>query len=78
MYLKLERAGDTLALRLTGEWRSPTLAAVNSELEALELGQARSLTCDVSGASFDLSGAWLPKLAASRSALAARRRTGWI
>jgi phospholipid/cholesterol/gamma-HCH transport system permease protein len=59
MFVQAEREGAVTTLRLTGEWRSHSLAALNQELEALELGAARTLTCDVSGAQFDLSGAWL-------------------
>ena len=57
----LDAAATTagLRLRLQGEWRVEALAAIDAELAALPLAGARELEIDASGATFDLSGAWL-------------------
>jgi len=59
MFVQAQRAGAGIALRLEGAWHSHNLATISTALEQLDTAGARSLTCDIGTANFDLSGAWL-------------------
>jgi phospholipid/cholesterol/gamma-HCH transport system permease protein len=59
MYCEAQREGETLALRLRGDWLATTARAVERELQTLTLANARRLQIDATDARFDLSGAWL-------------------
>jgi phospholipid/cholesterol/gamma-HCH transport system permease protein len=59
MFFNAQRGGAAIALRLQGAWHSENLAAISSALEHLDTAAARTLTCEIGAASFDLSGAWL-------------------
>jgi hypothetical protein len=59
VYCVARRQADRVELALRGEWRAATLAAIEPEIAALDLGGNRRLQIDASGAQFDLSGAWL-------------------
>ena len=59
MYCVARRQADRVELVLRGEWRAATLAAIEPEIAALDLGGNRRLQIDAREAHFDLSGAWL-------------------
>lgn len=59
MYCVARRQADRVELVLRGEWRVTTLAAIEPEIAAVDLGGQRRLQIDAAAAQFDLSGAWL-------------------
>jgi phospholipid/cholesterol/gamma-HCH transport system permease protein len=59
MYCDAQCEGETLALRLRGDWLATTARAVDRELQSLAFTSARRLQIDAGDARFDLSGAWL-------------------
>jgi phospholipid/cholesterol/gamma-HCH transport system permease protein len=59
VYCVAQRRPDGVELALQGEWSAATLAAIQAELAALDLGSQRRLLVDARAAHFDLSGAWL-------------------
>jgi phospholipid/cholesterol/gamma-HCH transport system permease protein len=59
VYCVARRQADRIELALRGEWRAATLAAIEPEIAALDLGGNRRVQIDASEAQFDLSGAWL-------------------
>ena len=59
MYLSQRRDGDSLEIELTGSWRGSQLPAIDSEIEALLLADARVVRITVpEGTDMDLAGAW--------------------
>jgi phospholipid/cholesterol/gamma-HCH transport system permease protein len=59
MFFTAHRQEAGIALHLEGAWHSENLARISSALEHLDTAGARTLSCEIGAASFDLSGAWL-------------------
>jgi len=78
--LRHELRGSTLRLELVGEWRAPSVPALERELDALAFGGVTELAVrTASAAALDLSGAWLLhrlQLRAAREGAAIRWEDG--
>jgi len=59
VYCDAKLEGDRLELSLHGRWQAAALPAIQAELGAVALRDARQMRVAAADASFDLSGAWL-------------------
>jgi phospholipid/cholesterol/gamma-HCH transport system permease protein len=59
MYLSVQRDGDSLEIELTGSWRGADLPAIEAQLAATQVADARRVRVTIpSDLSLDLAGAW--------------------
>jgi len=59
MFITARRSADELELELQGDWRATQIAAIDAELQAIDLAGARHARVSPGNARIDLSGAWL-------------------